>query len=332
MFRFADPTYFKFILLLLLLIALIPVSMRWRRKSLQRFGNLALLQTPSLSRGLRWLRIFLLMVSILLLIISLARPQIGSNQLRVKRAGFNIIFALDTSKSMLAEDVSPSRLARSKAEIIDFVSRLENDNIGLIAFAGSAYLQVPLTGDYSAIEMFLDDIDTNIIPDPGTVIDQAINVAVKAFSNSKQKTKILVLISDGEDHSDQALKSAQQAAQRGLRIYVVGVGTSDGSTIPLRGLNGALQGYKKDRNGNIVVSKLNREVLQSIAKVSDGKYLELSNSPSSFAPIYKDIQSLAAEDLKEQSLTQHGEWFQLILIFVLGLLLLESLISERRVQ
>jgi len=332
MFRFADPTYFKFIWLLLLLMVLVPIAIRWQKKSLKRFGNLALLQTHSLNRKLRWLKIFLLMVSIMLLIISLARPQIGSNQQKVKRAGYNIIFALDTSKSMLAEDVSPSRLARSKAEIIDFVSRLENDNIGLIAFAGSAYLQVPLTRDYSAIELFLEDIDINIIPDPGTAIDQAINVAVKAFSNTKQKTKILILITDGEDHHNQALKSAQLAGQKGIKIYVVGVGTVEGNTIPLRRFDGVLQGYKKDRNGNIVVSKLNREVLQSIAKVSDGKYLELSNNTSSFAPIYKDIQSLASEDLKEQSLMQHGERFQLILIFALGLLLLESLISERRVQ
>ncbi|MFC1478452.1 VWA domain-containing protein [Candidatus Margulisiibacteriota bacterium] len=329
MFRFADPSYFNYLWLLPLLGAAYYFFFKWRKSSLQKFGNTDLLLMPSLSKWLRITRITLIFLVLLLIIFTLARPQFGTKKVKVDRVGMNILFAVDTSKSMLAEDVYPNRLKRAKSEIKQFIRKLQGDNAGLIAFAGSAYLQVPLTFDYAAMELFLDDLDTTIIPDPGTAISEAFLVARQAFGTQEKKYKVLILLTDGEDTVGSALDAAGAAAAEGIKIYVVGLGDPQGRPIPLRNAGGALIGYKKDKNGGVVLSRLNEPMLQEIARASKGKYLRVTNTGAGLDALYNDLMRQERKELKEQMMQQYGEGFQWILLLGIILLVGEMFLGER---
>jgi len=235
MLRFAHPEYLYLLWLIPALIVFYCLAFRWKTKAMQRFGNLELVKklAASTSRKRQVTKVSCVIAAFIFLIVSLARPQIGTKLQEVKREGVDIIIALDVSQSMLAEDVKPNRLEKARHEISGFIDRLEGDRVGLIAFAGEAFVQCPLTLDYGAAKIFLDILDTNLIPEPGTAIGEAIFKAIGTFEQRERKHKVLVLITDGEDHDSEPLKAAEEARREGIVIYTVGIGSGKGVPIPL---------------------------------------------------------------------------------------------------
>jgi Ca-activated chloride channel family protein len=321
------------------LAALIPLLLvffwlifRMKRRAMQRFGNLALLQKLSLSfspRKQRW-KVALFVLAIFFLLFSLARPQLGTKLTLMKREGVDIVIAMDCSLSMLAEDFKPNRLEKAKQEVNGLIARMQGDRVGLVAFAGVAFVQCPLTIDYSAAQMFLDIIDVNLIPQAGTAIGDAIRVSTKTFSQKERKYKVLILLTDGEDHDSDPLKAAEEAAREGIRIYTIGIGSTQGEPIPTRNERGEVTGFKKDEEGNVVVSKLDETTLQKIALTTGGKYYHASSGEMELDKIYDDISKMEKKELEGKLMVQYEDRYQYFLFISIVLLVAEFMISERR--
>jgi Ca-activated chloride channel family protein len=330
MLRFANPVVFHLLWLLPVLIVGLFFLTKLQTRQLAKFGNPALLHKPGFQPLARWLKMGFLILVMILLIFALARPQMGTRTKQVERKGLNIFFALDASKSMLAEDLPPNRLTRAKEEIRDFAGKLKGDNVGLIVFAGSAFIQAPLTFDSVALNVFLDDVKPDQVPDPGTAIGEAIEKAQKAFGAKASRSNILILLTDGEDTLGDPLPAARAAGQAGIRIYVVGIGSPEGQPIPLRDENGGMAGYKKDRNGNTVMTRLNEPLLMAIANAANGKYVRASSRTLGLEALYADLMNEEKQKLHSQSLREYGERFQLPLGLALLVLVLEMLIGEKK--
>jgi Ca-activated chloride channel family protein len=262
--------------------------------------------------------------------VALANPQIGTKLEEVTRQGVDIIIAVDVSKSMLAEDITPNRLEKAKHAIGRFLDLLEGDRIGLVAFAGMAHVQCPLTLDYSAAKLFLSVIDPALIPQPGTAIGEAIKSATKAFNAQERKHKVLILITDGEDHEADPLEATKEAGQQGVIIYTVGIGSPQGVPIPEYNQAGSQIGFKKDRQGSVVTTKLDIYTLQKIAFETGGKYYLASSSESELDEIYDEITSLEKKELVSKQFSQYEDRFQIFLAIGFLLLVAEILIPERR--
>jgi len=261
---------------------------------------------------------------------SLARPQLGTRLTLMKREGVDIVIAMDCSLSMLAEDFRPSRLEKAKQEVNGLISRLRGDRVGLVAFAGAAFIQCPLTLDYSAAQMFLDIIDHRLIPQPGTAVGEAIRTSIKAFNQKERKYKVLILLTDGEDHDSDPLEAAEEAAAEGIRIYAIGIGSVQGEPIPMRNKRGKITGYKKDEEDNVVVSKLDETTLQKIALITGGKYYHATSGEMELDKIYDDISKMEKKELEGKLMTQYEDRYQIFLFLSILLLTVEFLISERR--
>ncbi len=332
MLRFAYPQFFYLYLLVPGLILFWIWAAHRRKKLLRRIGDPELVTrlTASVSGRKRFWKTVLLLWVIVFLIFALADPQIGTKLERVKRKGVDIFIALDVSKSMLAEDVPPNRLAKAKHEISNFIDRLEGDRIGLICFAGIAFVQCPLTLDYSAAKLFLDDIDTDIIPQPGTNIAAAINIARKSFVTKELKHKVLVVITDGESHQGDPVGAAKEAAKEGIVIYTIGIGSPQGAPIPVFDRFGNRVGYKKDASGKIVTTKLDVLTLEKIAFETGGKYYISSTGEAELNKIYDQISKMEKKELASRQFSQFEDRFQIFLFLALLLLVFETLLSERR--
>ena len=279
------------------------------------------------SQSKQRLKILLIVISLLFLVIALIRPKWGYHWEEVKRKGVDIIVALDVSKSMLAQDVSPNRLERAKREIIDLMNILQGDRLGLVAFAGVSFLQSPLTLDYGAVRIFLDDLDTSLIPIGGTAIEDAIAKSLKAFEKTPNKSRVLILITDGEDHQGDPVKASEDAAKKGIRIYTVGIGKKDGAPIP----DGESGGFKKDENGNLILTHLDETTLQKIALNTGASYVRSISGDLDLEKIYEDIlKKVEQQDLKSGKRKHYEERFQWPLLLAILLLLLEVFVSERR--
>ncbi len=304
---------------------------RQRENSLSRFGNLELLakisDTIILSKR-RWKNI-LLVAALLLLVITLARPQMGASVAPIKRKGVDIVFAVDTSLSMLAEDLKPNRLEVAKGEIGNFIGLLKGDRVGLVAFAGSAFVQCPLTLDYQAAKMFLDVIDTEIIPVKGTALGEAIRKASEAFNQQEKKYKVLILLTDGEDHGAKPLPAAEAAAKEGIIIYTIGLGSENGEPIPEYDENGSKIGYKKDKQGEVVLTKLDVTTLQKIALMTGGKFYQALDNSLELNKIYEEISKLEKKELSSKLYTLYQDRYQYPLFLVILLLLIEYMLDER---
>lgn len=299
---------------------------------MRRFGNLELVEklSRSTSRGKQIIKAILIILGILFMALALARPQIGTRLEEVKREGVDIIVALDVSLSMLAEDIKPNRLAKAKHEISAFIDMLEGDRIGLIAFAGQAFVQCPLTLDYGAAKTFLDIMDPNLVPEPGTNLSDAIALAIKNFESQERKYKVLVLITDGEDHGDDPLKMAEVADKEGVVIYTVGIGSPKGVPIPLYDERGSQKGIKKDRRGEIILTKLDALTLEKIALTSGGKYYQSATGDVKLELVYDGISKMEKKELASMKFSQFEDRFQYILILAIILLLVEVFIPERK--
>lgn len=332
MIRFHN-LYFLYLLgLIPLLVIFYWFVFRWKKRALSRFGNLELIQKlmDQYSRGRQILKVFLIILSIFLLILAIARPQIGTKLEQVKREGVDIFVAIDVSLSMKAEDIKPNRLEKAKHAVSKFIDLLEGDRIGLIAFAGEAFVQCPLTLDYGAAKIFLDIIDTDLIPTPGTAIGSAILKAVQTFEERERKHKVLVLITDGEDHEGEPLKAAEVAEKQGVVIYTVGIGSAQGVPIPLHNEAGRVIGFKKDRDGQVVTSKLDEVTLQKIALQTGGKYYRATGSESELDKIYEEISGMEKKELASMKFSQYEDRYQFLVFLAILLLILEVVLPDRK--
>ncbi|HDQ00232.1 MAG TPA: VWA domain-containing protein [bacterium] len=332
MIRFATQYYLHLLWLVPILVVFYMLVFRWKKNALARFGQLELIQklTMSISKKRQLIKVCLLIVAMILMILSLARPQLGTQLEQVKREGVDILIAIDVSLSMKAEDIKPNRLEKAKHAVGNFINMLQGDRVGILAFAGEAFVQCPLTLDYGAAKMFLEILDTDLIPTPGTAIGESILLAVKTFEQRERKHKVLLLITDGEDHAGEPLKAAEVAEKDGVVIYTVGIGSVKGVPIPMYNESGRNIGFKKDREGQVVTSKLDELTLEKIALQTGGKYYRASGAESELDKIYDEISKMEKKELASLKFSQYEDRFQYILIVAIILLIVEVFISERK--
>ncbi len=305
---------------------------RNKEKRLSRFGRLEMLRKmmPGFQKSRVLWKSVLFILGYVFLILAMADPQIGTRLEEVKRKGVDIMIALDVSLSMHAEDVAPNRLEKAKHEVSALIDILQGDRVGLIAFAGMAHVQCPLTLDYAAAKIFLRNMDTDLIPQPGTALDDAIAKAIRSFDAKDRKHKVLILITDGEGHEGKPLERAKEAAKEGIIIYTIGIGSPEGVPIPVYNSNGRPAGYKKDREGNVVTTKLDVETLQKIAFETNGKYYISSGGESELKKIYAEINKMDKKELKAKQFTQYEDRYQYFVVLALLFFLLETVLPERK--
>lgn len=330
LFRFANPDFLYLLLLLPVMMLLYIINELRRRKAIKRLGDTRLVSglIPEMSRIRPLIKFVLQLIAVSAGIIMLARPQFGSKIEDVKKQGVEVIIALDVSNSMLAEDIQPDRLTRAKQAITRMVDNLENDKIGLIVFAGDAYVQIPITTDYISAKMFLSTINPNIVPKQGTAIGAAINLAVRSFSPGEGKSKAIVIITDGENHEDDPVKEAEEASKAGIVIHTIGIGSTEGVPIPV--MNNGKKDYLKDIDGNTVVTKLDEDILKKIALSTNGNYVRASNSNIGLDEIFNGIKKMKKQDLESAMYTEYNDQFQIFTAIALILLLADFIIMERK--
>lgn len=317
---------------LLLLVPLFPVFhaiyLACRKRRLACFADrkMAAALMPSYKPARGWIKTVLFSLGFFFFVIGLSRPQIGAKLSERQTRGAEIMICLDVSNSMLAQDYSPCRLERAKLAISSLVDKLRDDRIGLIVFAGTSFVQLPITTDYVSAKMFLSSIDTGSIPVQGTAIGDAILTAAKSFSAQSEKSRVIILITDGENHEDDAIDAAKEAAKLGIRIYTIGVGSAQGQPIPL---NGALL---EDKDGNIVVSKLDEKSLQQIASAGNGAYIHAGNDEFGLNPIIEDIRKLESEAFSSVVFEEYDEQYMYFFVIALFFFTLEGLIAERSIK
>ncbi len=304
----------------------------WRKATLlRRFAEMELLKrmVSGTSVPIQIFKMGLILLCLLFLILSLSRPQWGTKMEMMKRKGIDVVIAVDVSLSMFAEDIKPNRMARSKQEIQRFVEKLTGDRVALVAFAGQAYLECPLTSDYDAFKIFLDVLEPDLIEVPGTDLTQALETSMKAFDPKDRKYRVIVLLTDGEDHSGRVEKMATEAANQGITIYTVGIGSLSGVPIPLKE-SGDHVSYKKDSQGNIVTTRMDPELLQKIAMTTNGKFYHAQPGHFELQEVLTEINSMEKREIESERFTRFEERFQYPLALALLLLIAEMLISDRR--
>ena len=328
MFRFEDPIYLYLLVLIPILALIRFVSYRNQRKRLRKFGDPQLLKElmPDVSRFRPSVKFWLLLGALALLIVMLARPQMGTKISHEKRVGIETIIAMDISNSMLAEDVVPSRLDRSKMMVENLVDHFSNDKIGLIVFAGDAFVQLPITSDYVSAKMFLSSIDPSMMATQGTDIARAIEMATHSFTQEEGIGKAIIVITDGENHEGGAVEAAEAAKDLGMRVYVLGVGSANGAPIPITGTGD----YMKDRTGNTVMSALNEEMCKQVAQAGGGAYIHVENNSAAQQQLDNELDKLAKKETSTAVYSEFDEQFQAVGILAILLLILEICILDRR--
>ena len=328
MFRFATPEYFYLLLILPLLWGVHLLSARARRRAIERFGDPATVSElmPEASTARPRYKFVLFSAAVLLLVVALARPQFGSKLKEVTRTGIELMLAVDVSNSMLAQDFEPSRLERTKFAIDRLTQQLEQDRIGLIVFAGDAFTQLPITSDYISAKMFLSSINPSMVSTQGTAIGAAINLAARSFTPDETTDKAIILITDGENHEDDAIGAAKAAAEKGIHVNIVGMGDPKGSPIPIQGSNN----YMKDKDGNVVITKLNEQMGQEIAAAGNGMYVRADNTNSALKALQKEIEKMNKTELDSKVYSEYDEQFQIFAWIALFLLIADFMTLDRK--
>ena len=332
MFRFETIELLWLLLGVPLITVLYLLDMFYRKRALERFGdkNLVSKLQPDSSSFKRISKLVLLLTAFSFFVIAAANPQIGTKMEKVKRQGIELMIALDVSNSMLAEDIKPSRIERAKQSLIKLIDALAGDRIGIVIFAGDAFLLLPMTSDYSAAKLLVSSVSTDLIQNQGTALGNAIEISTNSFSQKEDKSRALIIISDGENHEDNALAATEIAAEKNIQIYTIGMGSKDGAPIPKYDALGNQRGFKKDKDGNIIMSKLNAGVLQQIANEGNGQFAYASNAGVNLNDILDDISGMKKEEYGEKVYTDYDDKFQLFLIPGILLLLLELLLSYKK--
>lgn len=329
--RFGNPGAIWLFTVLPLFFLLFVWSFRARRRAVARFGSPELM--AKLTSATSWARqaakMGLLLAVLFLTCVALVEPRFGVRTDTVHRRGVDVIIALDTSLSMLAEDIRPNRLTRARYEIEAFIDRLEGDRVGLVAFAGQSFVLCPLTLDYGAAKLFLDAIDTQLIPSQGTAVAAAVRTATRAFGTTEQKHKALVLITDGEDHAGKAIDAATEAVKAGVRVFCVGIGTAEGELIPIRQPDGSID-FLRDASNNVVKTRLDEATLQEIASLTEGGYVRSRSGGVGLEEVYAKIAQMEQKELGSRKLSHYRHRYQWPLGLALVCLTVESLLSDRR--
>lgn len=326
MIHIAQPFYLILLLLTPLFFAAYWVALRLRRQRIAKYGDPELVGRlmPNASTGKGWLKVTFFSIGWMLLCIGLARPQMGARLAERKSSGVEVMIALDVSNSMLAQDYTPNRLERSKLAISRLVDKLSEDRIGLVVFAGQSFVQLPITTDYVSAKIFLKTIDTQSVPVQGTALKDAIETSARSFSSQSEKSRAIILITDGEDHEGDAVEAAKSIAEEGIRVYCIGVGSPAGKPIPVSG-----GGLMTDRDGNTVVTKLDEDILREIAGAGNGKYVRAGNTEFGLNPIIDDIRDMDKEEFQSVVFEDFNEQFMYFIgiaaiFFILGFLVPET--------
>ena len=323
---FAESKYLFLLLLIPLFIIIQTVVLKLRKRRLEKFGDEALVKElmPSYSKAKVWLRLSLFLLAFFFFVLGISRPQMGAILKEHKTRGAEVMIVLDVSNSMLAEDYSPNRLERAKLAISRVVDKLMDDRIGLVVFAGNSFVQLPITTDYVSAKMFLGSISTESIPIQGTAIGDAISTALRSFSAQSDRSRAIIVITDGENHEDDPVAAASQAAEMGVRVFTIGIGSPEGKMIPFEG------DYLRDKEGNPVVTRLDEAVLQDVAAAGKGLYVRAGNSEFGLNPIIEEIVRLDDEEYNSIVFEEYDELYMYFFAMALFFFVLEMLIGERR--
>ncbi|MEB8346095.1 VWA domain-containing protein [Flavobacteriaceae bacterium KMM 6898] len=334
MVQLDEKIYFYLLLIIPVMIVIFVALQIWKKRTQRKFADLALLKklTPSRSNFKSTLKLVFLLLGLSFLIIGLVNPKIGTKMETVKREGVDIVFALDVSKSMLAEDIAPNRLEKAKRLVSEIINQLASDRIGIIAYAGQAFPQLPITTDYGAAKMFLQSMNTDMLSSQGTAINEAINLATTYYDDEQQTNRVLFIISDGEDHSEGATVDAVDAAvEMGIQIFTIGVGQAKGAPIPIK-KNGVVQSLKKNAQGEVVITKLNEEILKEIANEGNGEYINGSNTDEAVEFIKEQLNQIDKTEFEAKQFAEYKDQFQWFLGIGLLFLFLDIFLLERKTK
>jgi Ca-activated chloride channel family protein len=333
MVRFEHIEFLYLLFGIPIFILLFTTGRHMRKAALNRLGDMRILKRlmPEVSRDKVILKFILLNLAYAFLVIAIANPQTGSKLEKIQRKGIDLVVALDISNSMLARDIKPDRLSRARQALFKLIDRLQGDRIGIVIFAGKAYTQLPITTDYAAAKMFVTTLAPDDIPSQGTAIGDAIELGTSSFDDNEH-SKAIIIITDGENHEGNAIEAARAAAENGIRVYTIGMGLPDGSPIPVINSYGQQTGFKKDREGNTVITRLNEIMLQQIASAGNGDYVRANNTQAGLNKIFEKINALEKSEIETRTFTDYEDQFQYFLGLALLLVFFEFLIFDRKTR
>ncbi len=328
-----DEKIYSYLLAVIPVVAIVFVLLQiWKKRTQNQFADTGLFKklVPNKSRFKATLKLLLFLTGLAFLIMGLVNPKMGTKLETVKREGVDIVFAVDVSKSMLAEDIAPNRLEKAKRLVSEIVNQLASDRIGIIAYAGQAYPQLPITTDYGAAKMFLQSMNTDMLTSQGTAIDQALDLAATYYDDEEQTNRVLFIISDGEDHSANAtLEAVERTVEEGIRIYTIGVGKPKGAPIPIK-RNGVVERLKKDSQGEVVITKLNESVLTDIAEEGNGEYIDGANTDAAVAYIKEQLLQMDKKEFEAKQFAEFKDQFQWFLGVALLLFFLDIFVLDKK--
>jgi Ca-activated chloride channel family protein len=333
MYKLEEPIYFYLLAIIPAMIVVFLLVLWWKKRTQRKFSNTDLLKrlAPNSSTFKSVLKLIILSLGIAFLVISLVNPKMGSKLKTVKREGVDVVFALDVSKSMLAEDIAPNRLEKAKQIISKIIDKLGSDRVGIIIYAGNSYPLLPITTDHAAANMFLQNANPDMVSSQGTAINEALELAKTYYNNDDQTNRFLVIISDGEDHQEETKQVAQNLSNNGVKIYTVGVGTERGGPIPMR-LNGAMIGYKKDRQGETVITKRNAAVLEEIAEIANGSYIDGNVTENPVKSISEIIANAEKSEFETKQFADYKDQFQWFLGIGILFLLFDTFLFDKKTK
>jgi Ca-activated chloride channel family protein len=334
MVQLDDKTYFYLLFLIPVLVLLFVGIQIWKKRTQKKFADLSLLKrlTPSRSNFKSTLKLIFLILGLSCLILGLVNPKIGTKLETVKREGVDIVFALDVSKSMLAEDIAPNRLEKAKRLVSEIINQLASDRIGIIAYAGQAFPQLPITTDYGAAKMFLQSMNTDMLSSQGTAINEAVDLAITYYDDDQQTNRVLFIISDGEDHSEgSTMDAVSKAVDEGIRIFTIGVGQAKGGPIPIK-RNGIVESLKKDAQGQVVITKLNEDILSDIASEGNGGYINGSNTEKAVTFIKEQLDQIDKTEFEAKQFAEYKDQFQWFLGAGFLFLFLDIFLLDRKTK
>ncbi|SHI64617.1 Ca-activated chloride channel family protein [Mesonia phycicola] len=326
-----EKIYFWFLLAILVVVLVFFLQLYWKKKAQRKFASIEALEklSPNKSKYKPALKVLFWSLGIACLVMALVNPKIGSKMETIKREGVDIVFAIDVSKSMLAEDIAPNRLEKSKQLVTQIINNLTSDRVGIVAYAGSAFPQLPITTDYGSAKLFLQAMNTDMVSSQGTAINEAIELAQTYYNDETETSRILFLISDGEDHGGNINDIAAQAAEKGIRIYTIGVGTPKGGPIPIK-RNNVIQSYKKDRAGETVITRLDQSTLEEISSATNGEFITGSNTKAVVDKVKDILANIEKTEFESTQFADYKDQFQWFLGFGILFILLDVLVLERK--
>ena len=331
MYQLEEKIWFWAFIIIPVMLMVFLWTFFWKKRTQKSFGSAVVLKrlSPDLSFFKSSLKFITLCLAVGFLVIGLINPKIGTKLETIKREGVDIVFAIDVSKSMLAEDVAPNRLEKSKQLVTQIINNLASDRVGIIAYAGKAFPQLPITTDYASAKMFLQSMNTDMLSSQGTAIDEAIQLSRNYYDDDEQTNRVLIIISDGEDHNDLSVEVAETASEEGIKIYTIGVGSEKGGPIPLK-RNGVVMSYKKDQNNETVITRLNQETLRTIANKANGDYINGNQTADVVKQIRDALNAMDKKEFEAKEFAEYKDQFQWFLGIGLFFLILDILFLERK--